>query len=179
MWAIRLCVLGSLAAQPSDGWWFNSTKPPDPPDSWYSWVRDTLPRTGERVSEHVNLVMDKGRRFVEEWSIDTESWETPRFEFGLWMVIDTLFGFMGWALFGTAWGNVKVGCRRCLQITVVLGLCLIAHYIWSVCYPIVSILVACVMAVVWILRKILKVMGTCGFHFQRLLGGAPRHWNNP
>ena len=60
--------------------------------------------------------------------------ELPRFDAGLWLVIDTLVGLVGWAIFGTAWNEVRLGCRRVFQFTALLGLCLAAHYIWAVCY---------------------------------------------
>ena len=40
-----------------------------------------------------------------------------RWEFGLWMIIDTLVGFCGWAVFGTCWNGVRNGFRRLLQVS--------------------------------------------------------------
>eukprot|EP00435_Cladocopium_sp_Y103_P042118 s923_g11.t1 len=97
----------------------------------------------------------------------------PPLEFNLWLLVDSLVGFIGWAIFGNAWGGVKMGCKRLVQISAVLVVCLIAHYLWSVCYPVVSILLACLMAVVWILRRILRAIGTIFFHVQKISGGAP------
>ena len=84
-----------------------------------------------------------------------------------------MVGFLGWAVFGNAWHGVKSGCRRVLQIGALFLACLIAHYIWAVCYPVVSIIVACLMAVVWVCRKMLRLVGTVIFHVHRLAGGAP------
>eukprot|EP00435_Cladocopium_sp_Y103_P002944 s2186_g1.t1 len=94
-------------------------------------------------------------------------------DLSLWLVVDWMMGFVGWAVFGSAWGGVKTGCRRLMQISIVLLVCLVFHYVWSVCYPVVSIVMACLMAVVWILRKILKAIGTVFFYAQRFSGGAP------
>lgn len=90
----------------------------------------------------------------------------PEVDFNLWMVVDTLAGFFGWAIFGNAWGGVKTGCRRLLQVLVVLTVCFIAHYLWSVCYPIMSIILALVMALVWVLRRVLRMIGMVFFHAQ-------------
>ena len=87
--------------------------------------------------------------------------------------MDTLVGFMGWAIFGNAWQGVRTGCRRILQIGALLLACLVAHYIGAVCYPVVSIIVACLMAVIWVCRRVLRLVGTLIFHMHRLAGGAP------
>ena len=44
---------------------------------------------------------------------------------------------------------------------------------WAVCYPVVSILVGLVMAVIWVLRRTLRAVGTVFFHAQKLVGLAP------
>ena len=99
--------------------------------------------------------------------------DLPRVDAGLWLVIDTLVGLIGWAVFGTAWNEVRVGCRRVFQFSILLGVCLAAHYIWAVCYPVVSIVIALIMTLAWCLRKILRVVGTIFYYLQRWTGGAP------
>lgn len=78
------------------------------------------------------------------------------FDTGLWLVIDMV-----------------VGRRRAVQIGLVLGLCLVAHYIWAVCYPVVSVVVALVMALIWLCRKLLRWLETSAFWLQRVTGGSP------
>lgn len=56
-----------------------------------------------------------------------------------------------------------------MQIGVLLAMCLAAHYVWAVCYPVVSILVGLIMAVIWVLRRTLRAVGTVFF----LVGLAP------
>ena len=54
-----------------------------------------------------------------------------------------------------------------------LGLCILAHYVWAICWPIVSLVIAVVMTVVWVLRKIVKVLGNVTYQVQKLCGGTP------
>eukprot|EP00435_Cladocopium_sp_Y103_P064105 s1381_g25.t1 len=154
----------SLILHGSNGWWFNATTPP-PKGPIGDWVHQHVPWF-EGTFEWGNNQWCRVNEMIVQMEI-------PQFDQGLWLVIDTVFGLFGWALFGTAWSNVRIGCRRLFQFGLILGLCLIAHYIWSVCYPIVSLVVGCLMAIVWVLRKILKVAGTCCFWIQRMCGGSP------
>eukprot|EP00435_Cladocopium_sp_Y103_P073900 s35_g45.t1 len=151
-------------------WWFGNQTDPPPiiSERWQSF-RDHFPSVESKVSQWY----DWGNAWYSEVNQILGTQTTATFELNLWLLVDTLVGFLGWAVFGSAWGGVKTGCRRLLQISVVLLACLIAHYLWSVCYPVVSILIACLMAVVWILRRILRAIGTVFFHAQRLAGGAP------
>lgn len=89
------------------------------------------------------------------------------------MFIDTFVSFGGWLIFGSSWSGVRTGRRRLAQVCLLLTLCLAAHYICAVCYPVVSILVGLIMAVIWILRRMLRTVGTIFFHAQRLVGLAP------
>ena len=155
------------------GWWTqaNTTKPLLNP--YRQWLADTLP-TAEAAITKVERAYEEG-------------WEWPEWSFGLpvgdtwldrigsfaWLLMDTMVGVVGWAVFGTAWGNVRSGCRRMLQIAAVLLLCLGAHYIWAVCYPVVSLVLAVFMGAIWILRRLLKSVGTVFFYAQKWAGGAP------
>ena len=161
---LRVCVLLGAFLSPASSWWFTNNTKPEDPGPWHVWLQDHSPSLHEYV-----LAAENGfDRFAQEHYV-----EMPRFDAGLWLVIDTLVGLVGWAIFGTAWNEVRLGCRRVFQFTALLGVCLAAHYIWAVCYPVVSIVIAAVMTIVWCLRKILKVMGTVGFYLQRWTGGAP------
>ena len=41
------------------------------------------------------------------------------------MVIETVFSFCGWAVFGTSWTGVKSGCKRLFQIGGILTVCVV------------------------------------------------------
>eukprot|EP00435_Cladocopium_sp_Y103_P058511 s1062_g20.t1 len=155
----------------TNGWWFgvNETQiAPDVSERWQQF-RDRFPATESFVSSWHQW----GTNQYSGWAQFMSGSTMPPVEFNLWLLVDSLVGFIGWAIFGNAWGGVKTGCKRLIQISAVLVVCLIAHYLWSVCYPVVSILLACLMAVVWILRRILRTIGTIFFHVQKFSGGAP------
>ena len=167
---VCLCVCASCVA----GWWHSFT-PPDAtrpasskPEGRLEQFTAFLNEKVQDVTAGVSKVREKAQTIVA--SIPTDM---PYFDSGLWFLVDTVFGFIGWTLFGSAWAGVKTGCKRIAQILVVLALCLIAHYIWAVCWPIVSLCLGCMMTVVWLLRRILKLMGTGCFYVQKWSGGVP------
>ena len=92
---------------------------------------------------------------------------------GLWWLCDSLVGLLGWLVFGTAWGDVKLGVRRLVQIGAILLLCVLAHYVWAVCYPIVTLVIEVLMAILWICKSLLRTIGTLVFYLQKWTGGAP------
>ena len=161
---LRLWVLLGASFPPVSSWWFSNTTQEHEVGPWHEWLRDRSPT----AFEYVQYAEEKAVHFSQ-----VHYTELPRFDAGLWLVIDTLVGLVGWAIFGTAWNEVRLGCRRIFQFTLVLGVCLAAHYIWAVCYPVVSIVFAAIMTIAWCLRKILRVMGTVFFYVQRWTGGAP------
>ena len=173
MWWLRLAVISTAAV--SHGWWAGPEGPPEVEPleeqaGWRQHLREWLPGAERRLNA------------TEEWLASLASWGRElegastwgSWDVALWMVVDTLFGMIGWALFGSAWTKVRTGCRRLLQVLlVVLGLCLVAHYVWAVCYPIVSLLIGACMAMAWLLRKVLRGVGAFAFWFQRVTGGSP------
>eukprot|EP00435_Cladocopium_sp_Y103_P012460 s1027_g3.t1 len=167
---MRPFLLLALCQGLSHGWWFatNHSEPPDPP-SWWDRLGSEFPRGREAVDSWSSWTVTAWTSFRES----TSSFDPTRWEYGLWMVVDTMVSFGGWAIFGSSWNGVRTGCRRILQIGVVLALCLAAHYVWAVCYPVVSILVGLVMAMIWILRRILRLVGTVFFYVQKFSGLAP------
>ena len=161
---LRFCVLLGVTLPSVSSWWFSNTTKPEEVGPWHTWLRESSPS----IYEYVQIAEEKAERFSQEHYV-----ELPQFDVGLWLVIDTLVGLVGWAVFGSAWNEVRLGCRRIFQFAALLGVCLAAHYVWAVCYPVVSIVIAALMTVAWCLRKVLKVMGTVFFYLQRWTGGAP------
>ena len=172
MWWLRLAVISTAAV--SHGWWAGPEGPPEVEPleeqaGWRQHLREWFPGAERRLNA------------TEEWLTSLASWGRElegastwgSWDVALWMVVDTLFGMIGWALFGSAWTKVRTGCRRLLQVLVVLGLCLVAHYVWAVCYPIVSLLIGACMAMAWLLRKVLRGVGAFAFWFQKVTGGSP------
>ena len=162
---LRLGALALLGV--SHGWWNSSAA--------------EAPRTvhgpyAQRLVDFWPGAEDTVRRW-EEWFEQAEDWRLqatgPTIDSVLWVVLDSVISAIGWVLFGAAWGNVKSGCRKMIQFSALLGVCLVAHYVWAICYPIVSIIVALVMGLLWVCRKVLACVGTVFFHAQKWAGGAP------
>ena len=152
------------------GWWgFSNTTKPVEPTGYWTQFEERMPR----IAGIANGWYDWGNLQASEFSQTLGGFESVKVEFNAWMILDAIVSFFGWAIFGSAWTSVKSGCRRIVQICTVVMVCLAAHYVWAVCFPIVSIFVGLVMALVWILRKVIRMVGTTFFHVQRLAGGVP------
>eukprot|EP00438_Fugacium_kawagutii_P022124 Skav232871 [mRNA] locus=scaffold1881:25961:36237:+ [translate_table: standard] len=146
-------------------WWDNSTARDDPVDPWGDWLKDRSPRLAE-----IWMAADDGWKRLRTATEGKYSWTWDQ---GLWWLFDAVVGTLGWMIFGSAWSGVQSGLRRLLQLGALLFVCLAAHYIWTVCYPIVSLAVGLLMAIVWLCRKVLRIGGTCLFYVQKWTGGAP------
>ena len=166
----KLLLVAALLSAQCDGWWYNRTEPPPRPSDRWQRFQDQVPETEAWITRWWHWSDGLGSDWRRYWDETTIS---SSFDLNLWLVVDTISGLAGWAVFGNAWGGVKQGCQRILRLMVVLTVCVAAHYLWSVCYPVVSILIACLMAVVWILRRLLNGVGTVFFYAQKLAGGAP------
>ena len=163
---IRWCAVALLAVH-GNGWWSSPPNQTDVPQRspYAQWLVDAIPGSS-------SVVESFERRYGEflDWR---ENASTPALDSTLWLVVDSIIGLCGWLIFGSAWGNVRSGCRRLLQLLTILGLCLAAHYVWALCYPLVSIVVALLLGMVWLLRRVLRAVGTVVFLAQKMSGGAP------
>ena len=160
--ASLICLVWS-----SQGWFWggNSTHALPEKGPWQTWAHEKIPG----FSESWDYLSESWERFpTTRWVLELPSWDQV-----LWTVGDTLLGSFGWIFFGNAWGDVRSGLRRLLQVGGILCLCLVAHYVWAVCYPAVSLVVGLVLTVVWVLRGVLKIAGKVLFYAQKLAGGAP------
>ena len=132
---------------------------------WREWLDSSAPSVAwalETAEERTAQVKD----WAGSFNGVTEGWS-------LGLILDTILGFFGWAIFGSAWDGVKSGCRRLPQLGAVLVVCLFAHYAWAVAWPVVSLVTALVMAVICVVRGGIRLLGTCGVAVQRAFGGAP------
>ncbi|CAK9112938.1 Uncharacterized protein SCF082_LOCUS52360, partial [Durusdinium trenchii] len=170
MGCVRWALL-ALAAS-ADGWWWNATGPAVPADE-----NTSVPPWTERVFKQgfPNLAgwwEDGGPRMagLRQWTIDLGEQSTDR---GIWTLFDLLFSLVGWMLFGSAWSGVKVGCRRALQLLLAIVVCIVAHYVWALCWPVLSLMLTTGMACAWLVRKLVRIMGNIVYRGQRLLGGTP------
>ena len=160
----RVLVALCLLVTGSSGWWGNTTEP-EPDGPWKAWVRQKSPALVVRW-EQTAATLESMQATVNEWTWG--SWDM-----GLWSICDGVLGLAGWGLFGSAWGDVRNGCRRLLQVAVVLTLCIVAHYVWAICWPVVSLLIAVLMTMVWAVRKLVRVLGGAMYYLQKAFGGTP------
>lgn len=132
---------------------------------WEEWTQRSFPRAW-------GLYADGAARAgqVRAWAGELGEMGSER---GLWVIFDVVVGTLGWLVFGTAWTGVKAGCRRALQLAIILVVCIAAHYVWALCWPVISLLVTITMALVWAVRKLVRLCGTGVYYVQRLVGGTP------
>ena len=96
------------------------------------------------------------------------SWDS-----GLCMLLDAIISFVGWMFFGNTWPGVKSGCQRAFRVVMLVLICLCAHYVWALCWPVISLISALIMALVWFVRAIIRKLGTLVYWAQRAAGGVP------
>ena len=137
------------------GWWFrgqaNQTddqQPRKPAKSFY----ERIPGLDGWMDR-----LEDGKARLRELSDD---FDVSQWDSAIWWCLDSIVSVVGWLFFGSAWGSVRNGCRRVMQVGVIILFCIATHYVWAVCYPIVSVLVAVVVAVFWLLRRLLRAVGT-------------------
>ena len=92
---------------------------------------------------------------------------------GLCLLLDAIVSAVGWVLFGNAWPGVRTGCQRAFRVLALLALCLAAHYLWALCWPVVSLAMMVVLTVVWMVRASIRKIGTLVYWAQRAAGGVP------
>ena len=122
------------------GWWWNGTRVQDPAPlgPWREWLRVKAPGLENTHHQAEGVASDVLEGFTTS---DSSRW-------------------------GSAWNDVRSGRRRLLQLGCLLFLCLAAHYIWAVCYPVVTVVVALLAAALWILRRFMRTIGTVMYHTQ-------------
>ena len=152
-----------LAVGAGHGWWRSEDTKDESP--WRVWALEQFP-TAVEYSDYVYEHTASSRQTVVGWSEAIS-------ERGLWVVFDGIAGLFGWALFGSAWGDVKSGVRKLFQLAILVVLCVVIHYVWAICWPVLSLVGAVVMTVVWLLRKGLRIAGSLMYHLQKFFGGTP------
>ena len=68
---------------------------------------------------------------------------------------------------------MRSGCSMLVRFSVLVSLCVAAHYILALCWPIVSLLVGIGLAAVWLVRSLVRCCGRTAFWVHRWSGGAP------
>ena len=156
-------ILSVLLVHQVPGWWWREPKPgeeapyaefTEPPKRYAGWVFNQTQRWGWRWPEQ-----------LAEVSLSWDSW--------FWTALDLVFGGFGWIIFGKSWSQVRLGVSVLFRVGLILGICLLIHYVFALCWPIVSLLLGVALTVVWLVRSLIKVFGRATFLLQRLTGGIP------
>ena len=108
----------SLAICSGHGWWKADESKEDP---WRTWVSDKFP-TAVEYYDYAQERTASSRQVVAGWGEAIS-------ERGLWVVFDGIAGLFGWALFGSAWNDVKSGFRKAIQLAILVVLCVVIHYV--------------------------------------------------
>ena len=178
----RWAVLALLTSGTGGGWLFqdslNGTNTSSTttlaPSGWtqfWGWAHDHarfVVRVREGIEGAYQYFEDTGSGQKHDDRKRGGSWESR-----LWMFADAVFSILGWLIFGSAWQGVRSGCQRLLKISVVLLLCLVAHYVWALCWPVISLCTAIILGVIWVVRSVVRKLGTLIYWAQRAAGGVP------
>ena len=165
---VRLAICCAFVPH-APGWWSGPDKPVEPPSFWSEprqyarWAyNQTIEGFQNRTSGHFFASAD----FLGSWA--QTSWDG-----WLWTIFDAITSTTGWLIFGKAWSQVKSGFALVIRLGTLLAVCVVIHYIFALCWPIVSVLVGCVVTLVWMGRTVLKCCGRVLYCTQRLCGGVP------
>ena len=109
---------------------------------------------------------------------DTWTWDGAPLVF-----FEFLVTWVGWALFGDTWHQVRSGFTRLVRIAAFLLAVVMAHYMFALAWPAVAIALALVRTVVWLLRSVVRLCGFCRFKASRWTGAVPEAtgvtWEGP
>ena len=155
------------------GWGPNVTNLPQ--------VNHSEPNFWSQARHWLEEKVDEGYAWAEatgsSWSSskDARDKSESAFAWDAWLGVaaDAFVSFLGWIIFGSAWQGVKSGCQRALRLVLLLVVCLMAHYMWAICWPVISLCSAVLMGIIWIVRAIVKKLGTLVYWAQRAAGGVP------
>ena len=120
-------------------------------------------------------------RFSQGWVEWTSGWTNPAppprkgysWDGGLSLFFDIVVSIIGWTLLGNSWPGVRTGCQRAFRNLALLLFCLAAHYLWALCWPVISVSTAVVFGIVGLVRVIVRKPGTLVNWAQKAPGGVP------
>ena len=162
MW--RLLTFGLLACVPQQapGWWWTAVENKteifeefaEPPRRYAGWLYNQSERWGFR--------------FPETWGNLPTSWDS-----WFWTALDLVFGSLGWLIFGKSWSQVRLGVSLLARLSLVFGICILVHYFFALCWPILSLMLGIVVTIVWVIRTLVKLCGRIVFTVQKMCGRVP------
>ena len=152
-------VLTCLAVTASSRWWNGKTSAePERTRTFYENYTDWV----------FNQTFSANTTLSDIFGLSATGWDG-----WLWTVCDTVIGVLGWLIFGNSWTQVRTGFSLIVRLTVILFVCVAAHYIFALCWPVVSLLMGILLTAFWVVRSLLKCCGRAVYYTQRLCGGVP------
>ncbi|CAK9118714.1 unnamed protein product [Durusdinium trenchii] len=138
----RAAVVVSLWATQGCGWWHPALEP----------MEDEPPRFQEDPAGYVrwwsNSTINQAHWLFKEWRPGT--WD------GLvWSILDTILSGFGWMIFGQNWASVRSGCSLVIRLGALMALCLLTHYVLSLCWPLCSLFIGTLLTIIWVLRGLI------------------------
>ena len=106
-------------------------------------------------------------------AFDPRQWSTSGWDGWMWTMFDTVVSAVGWLIFGKSWTQVKSGFAFLIRLGALLIICVIAHYIFALCWPVVSLIVGLLVTLIWLVRTVIKCCGRMAYALQRVTGGVP------
>ena len=158
-----------LLAPSISGWWTNTDKPVEPPNAWEEprkYAQWMYNRTMDGWNNTTFGNLFDSTEYLAGWS--SASWDG-----WVWTLLDSIVSTLGWLVFGKAWTQVRSGFALLIRVGIFLGICIVIHYLFAMCWPIVSIVVGIAVTFIWMGRTTLKCCGRVMYALQRLCGGVP------
>ena len=173
---LRLCATAGLLGGGGQGGWFS----PESAAANFTQEQPSNQTFFEAWSHWASYHYVQAAAVGEGWVSWASAWgDSPRtarkgfsWDGGLCFLLDSVVGIVGWTVFGNAWPGVKTGFQRAFRILALLGRCL-AHYLWALCWPVVSLCSAVVLTMIWLVRGAVRKVGTLVYWAQRAAGGVP------
>ena len=163
-------VLVASLLNGTDGWWGrtnltvtsieNQTKRPlisEDPVRFAAWAWNS---TKDTVSHAATWDFE-----MPAWLGGWDSW--------IWTGLDLVISGFGWMIFGSSWNRVRSGFTLLARLAALIILCVAAHYVLALCWPMVSLVIAVVMTLIWVVKGLLKLTGRLLYVAQRWTGGVP------
>ena len=101
------------------------------------------------------------------------NWVPRNLDGWFWTGLDMAVSALGWLVFGKSWTQVRTGVSLLMRVTVALSICMVIHYLFALCWPIVSMILGCILTLIWLARTLMKCCGRGAFYVHRMLGGVP------
>lgn len=146
MFRMTRLVVTCLLVRTAPGWWGGDGQLPR--DEARPDTRQAFEKYTSWVS---NQTFPSNFTMADRVGISTSGWDG-----WLWTACDTLVGILGWLTFGNSWARVRTGFSLVIRLTVILFVRVVAHFLFALFWPVVSLLMGILLTAVWVVRTLLK-----------------------